>query len=110
MICLFGLFHGLVLLPVVLSIFGPLEPEEENKNKNSIISETEPNKVFSLKFVRTLLSEKQFKQNERKDLDINQEMENLKSNGVTENLLEKHSSDSSEDNGESKQANGGDNI
>ena len=107
MICLFGLFHGLVLLPVVLSIFGPLEPEEENKNKNSVISEPEPNKVFSLKFVRTLLSEKQFKQNERKDLNINQEMENLKSNGVTENLLEKHSS---EENVESKQANGGDNI
>lgn len=29
MICLFGLFHGLILLPVVLAILGPVE--EENK-------------------------------------------------------------------------------
>ena len=29
MICIFGLFHGLILLPVVLAILGPVE--EENK-------------------------------------------------------------------------------
>ena len=38
MICLFGLFHGLILLPVVLAILGPVEAEDRkvhlSKNKN----------------------------------------------------------------------------
>ena len=28
MICLFGLFHGLILLPVVLAILGPVEADD----------------------------------------------------------------------------------
>ena len=29
MICIFGLFHGLILLPVVLCLLGPIENEDE---------------------------------------------------------------------------------
>ena len=35
MICIFGLFHGLILLPVVLCLLGPIENEDE---KVTIIS------------------------------------------------------------------------
>ena len=30
----FGLFHGLVLLPVMLAIAGPLDKEEESTSQN----------------------------------------------------------------------------
>ena len=33
MICIFGLFHGLILLPVVLCLLGPIENEDEKVRK-----------------------------------------------------------------------------
>jgi len=37
MICIFGLFHGLILLPVVLCLLGPIENEDEKEvRKNAV--------------------------------------------------------------------------
>merc|ERR1719237_568575 len=38
MICIFGLFHGLILLPVVLCLLGPIENEDEKEEarKNAV--------------------------------------------------------------------------
>merc|ERR1719447_2468433 len=33
MICIFGLFHGLILLPVVLCLLGPIENEDEKSQE-----------------------------------------------------------------------------
>ena len=38
MICLFGLFHGLILLPVVLAILGPVEAEDKKVSISIFIS------------------------------------------------------------------------
>ena len=86
LICLFGLFHGLVMLPVLLCLFGPVdmseEPEEADKDTQS-----KPDKIFSLKFIRTLLSEKYFKT--KGVSEEGREMETIKQNeDVAESLLE----------------------
>ena len=99
MICLFGLFHGLIMLPVVLGLFGPVDiSEEERENRqdrqeNSYISQSEISKLFSLKFIRTLLSDKKSKDIERREKENNREMEVLKSNGVTDSLLDSKNAD-----------------
>ena len=36
MICIFGLFHGLILLPVVLCLLGPIENEDEKVSRSPI--------------------------------------------------------------------------
>ena len=36
MICIFGLFHGLILLPVVLCLLGPIENEDEKVSSSPI--------------------------------------------------------------------------
>ena len=86
MICLFGLFHGLIMLPVILCLFGPVDIVKEDDQKPNQSSET--NEIFSLKFIRTLLSEKYFKHVDRREMETIKEMETFKTNGVTENLLE----------------------
>ena len=99
MICLFGLFHGLIMLPVVLGLFGPVDiSEEERENRqdrqeNSYINQSEISKLFSLKFIRTLLSDKKSKDIERREKENNREMEVLKSNGVTDSLLDSKNAD-----------------
>ena len=86
MICLFGLFHGLIMLPVILCLFGPVDIVKEDDQKPNQSSET--NEIFSLKFIRTLLSEKYFKHVDRREMETIKEMETFKTNGVTDNLLE----------------------
>ena len=86
MICLFGLFHGLIMLPVILCIFGPVDIIKEDEQKTNQSSETD--EIFSLKYIRTLLSEKYFTHGDRKEMETIKEMETFKTNGVTENLLE----------------------
>ena len=86
MICLFGLFHGLIMLPVILCLFGPVDIVKEDDQKPNQSSET--NEIFSLKFIRTLLSEKYFKHVDRREMENIKEMETFKTNGVTDNLLE----------------------
>merc|ERR1711992_282380 len=100
MICLFGLFHGLIMLPVILCLFGPTDTAEEEEEQKESRSNREtggggnpPNKIFSLKYIRTLLSEKYF--NGKKNLsdkETGKEMVTLKSN-VTESLLENRAED-----------------
>ena len=85
MICLFGLFHGLIMLPVILCLFGPVDIVKEDDQKPNQSSET--NEIFSLKFIRTLLSEKYFKHVDRREMETIKEMDTFK-NGVTDNLLE----------------------
>ena len=85
MICLFGLFHGLIMLPVILCLFGPVDIVKEDDQKPHQSSET--NEIFSLKFIRTLLSEKYFKHVDRREMETIKEMDTFK-NGVTDNLLE----------------------
>ena len=83
LVCLFGLFHGLVMLPVLLCLFGPVDISEEQEEADK---EDKPDKIFSLKFIRTLLSEKYFK---TKDSDDAREMDTIRHNGeVSESLLE----------------------
>jgi len=90
LICLFGLFHGLVMLPVLLCLFGPVDITEEQLEADKE-AQAQPDKMFSLKFIRTLLSEKYFK---TKDSDDAREMETIKHNGeVTEGLLENKKDD-----------------
>ena len=86
MICLFGLFHGLIMLPVILCLFGPVDIVKEDDQKPNQSSET--NEIFSLKFIRTLLSEKYFKHVDRREMETIKEMETFKTNEVTDNLLE----------------------
>ena len=85
LICLFGLFHGLVMLPVLLCLFGPVDISEEQQEADKE-TQAKPDKIFSLKFIRTLLSEKYFK---TKDSDDAREMDTIRHNGeVSESLLE----------------------
>ena len=86
MIALFGLYHGLIMLPVLLCLVGPVDIQSEP-------SRGDHQKLFSLKFFRTLLREKYFKNNKSgpNSGDI-KEMETLKTNGnqdVRDRLLQK---------------------
>ena len=84
LICLFGLFHGLVMLPVLLCLFGPVDISDEQQEADK---EAQPDKIFSLKFIRTLLSEKYFQT--KVSSDDAREMETIRHNGeITEGLLE----------------------
>ena len=84
LICLFGLFHGLVMLPVLLCLLGPADITETETQQ---AKQNKPDKIFSLKFIRTLLSEKYFINKERSD--NNREMETIRQNAeVSEGLLE----------------------
>ena len=74
------------MLPVILCIFGPVDIIKEDEQKTNQSSETD--EIFSLKYIRTLLSEKYFKHGDRKEMETIKEMETFKTNGVTENLLE----------------------
>merc|ERR1711936_1449335 len=47
MICVFGLYHGLIMLPVLLCLVGPVDIQPEQ-------SSGDHQKMFSLKFFRTL--------------------------------------------------------
>ena len=85
MICLFGLYHGLIMLPVLLCLVGPVDIQSEQNSGDH-------QKMFSLKFFRTLLREKYFKNNKSgpNSGDI-KEMETLKTNGnqdVRDKLLQ----------------------
>ena len=85
MICLFGLYHGLIMLPVLLCLVGPVDIQAEQNSGDH-------QKMFSLKFFRTLLREKYFKNNKSgpNSSDI-KEMETLKTNGnqdVRDKLLQ----------------------
>ena len=88
LICLFGLFHGLVMLPVLLCLLGPVDISEEQQeaDKDQAQARPTPDKIFSLKFIRTLLSEKYFKTKEGSD--EGREMETIKHEDVSESLLE----------------------
>jgi hypothetical protein len=88
LICLFGLFHGLVMLPVLLCLLGPVDiSEEQGEADKEPQSRHKPDKIFSLKFIRTLLSEKYFKT--RESSDEAREMETIRHNeDVSESLLE----------------------
>ena len=88
LICLFGLFHGLVMLPVLLCLLGPVDISEEQleADKDQAQASPAPDKIFSLKFIRTLLSEKYFKTKEGSE--ESREMETIKHEDVSESLLE----------------------
>lgn len=89
LICLFGLFHGLVMLPVLLCLLGPVDisEEQEEADKETGQARHKPDKIFSLKFIRTLLSEKYFKT--KQSSDEGREMETIRHNeDVSESLLE----------------------
>lgn len=88
LICLFGLFHGLVMLPVLLCLLGPVDISEEQQeaDKDQAQARPTPDKIFSLKFIRTLLSEKYFKTKEGSD--EGREMETIRHEDVSESLLE----------------------
>ena len=88
LICLFGLFHGLVMLPVLLCLLGPVDISEEQleADKDQAQARPAPDKIFSLKFIRTLLSEKYFKTKEGSE--ESREMETIKHEDVSESLLE----------------------
>ena len=88
LICLFGLFHGLVMLPVLLCLLGPVDISEEQQeaDKDQAQARPTPDKIFSLKFIRTLLSEKYFKSKEGSD--EGREMETIRHEDVSESLLE----------------------
>ena len=88
LICLFGLFHGLVMLPVLLCLLGPVDisEEQEEADKDQAQARPTPDKIFSLKFIRTLLSEKYFKTKEGSD--EGREMETIRHEDVSESLLE----------------------
>ena len=94
MICLFGLYHGLVMLPVLLCLVGPVDIQQDDGSPDK----SDKTEMLSLKFFRTLLSQKYLKNNKtssnRSDI---KEMETLKTPGaqdVKEKLLEDKQEDS----------------
>ena len=98
MICLFGLYHGLVMLPVLLCLIGPVDIQPE---QDVPVNKSDKNKMFSLKFFRTFLSDKYFRNNKNSSnpSDI-KEMETLKTNGnqdARERLLENKQQEESQD-------------
>ena len=80
------------------SVLSPFQEEqkESRNNRETGGGGNPPNKIFSLKYIRTLLSEKYFKSNKNlSDKETGKEMVTLKSNGngVTESLLENRTED-----------------
>ena len=94
MICLFGLYHGLVMLPVLLCLVGPVDIQQEDDSPDK----SDKKEMLSLKFFRTLLSQKYLKNTKTSsNLSDIKEMETLKTPGaqdVREKLLEDKQEDS----------------
>ena len=76
------------MLPVLLCLLGPIDINEDDQKTNAPSSEQQK-KIFSLKFIRTLLSEKYLKSSDVREMDTIRGQEEVKSNGTTENLLSK---------------------
>ena len=76
------------MLPVLLCLLGPVDISEEQQeaDKDQAQARPTPDKIFSLKFIRTLLSEKYFKTKEGSD--EGREMETIRHEDVSESLLE----------------------
>ena len=97
MICLFGLFHGLIMLPVLLCLLGPIDINEDDQKRTP--SSDHQKKFFSLKFIRTLLSEKYLKTGEVREMETIKSEEAVKSNGTTDNLISSREKDEENQNG-----------
>merc|ERR1712073_87536 len=74
MICVFGLFHGLIMLPVVLCVLGPTDPLSEEFKKEPKTS-NESNHHLAKRFSRDI-SEKYLQENisnietEQRELEV----------------------------------------
>ena len=92
MICVFGLFHGLVMLPAVLCMFGPTD--EEPKAKLKLQSKSEENghvpkeNGHGPKTKHSKDSDKYLRENEQNLQTENQELGVPLTLEVTETLLE----------------------
>eukprot|EP00092_Neocalanus_flemingeri_P006866 GFUD01007412.1.p1 GENE.GFUD01007412.1~~GFUD01007412.1.p1 ORF type:complete len:1065 (+),score=241.14 GFUD01007412.1:250-3444(+) len=84
MICVFGLFHGLVMLPVVLCVLGPTDEVSEKRKK-----ETKPKEEnhFPTKRLSRDISEKYLQENMNNQETEMKELDVIVPNGVTESLL-----------------------
>jgi hypothetical protein len=86
MICVFGLFHGLIMLPVVLCVLGPVDELSDEDKKEPKISD-ENNHCVAKKLSRDV-SEKYLQEN-MSNLETEQrELEVIVPNGVTTSLLQ----------------------
>ena len=74
MICVFGLFHGLIMLPVVLCVLGPTDPLSDESKKEPKTS-NESNHHLAKRFSRDI-SEKYLQENisnletEQRELEV----------------------------------------
>ena len=84
MICVFGLFHGLILLPAVLCLVGPIDEEPNEKLK----TETKPQENGYRHESSPKNSEKYLKENEQNLQTEYQEQGIPLTREVTDTLLE----------------------
>lgn len=95
MICVFGLFHGLIMLPVVLCVLGPVDELSDEDKKEPKISD-ENNHLVAKRLSRDV-SEKYLQENmsnletEQRELDV------IIPNGVTESLLQPSTQEGNEE-------------
>ena len=95
MICVFGLFHGLVMLPVVLCVLGPTDELSERTKKEPKTSDE--NNQYPSKIVSSDSSEKYLKENINNLETEQRELEVIVPNGVTESLLRPSSQEASQE-------------
>jgi len=62
MICVFGLFHGLIMLPVVLCVLGPADPTSEQQSKKEPKTRNDSSHNLAKRFSRDI-SEKYLQEN-----------------------------------------------
>ena len=95
MICVFGLFHGLVMLPVVLCVLGPTDELSERTKK-----EPKPNDEtnhYPAKILSSDISEKYLQENINNLETEQRELEVIVPNGVTDSLLRPCSQEASQE-------------
>ena len=96
MICVFGLFHGLIMLPVVLCVLGPTDQHSEEDKK--VPKTNSENSHHLAKRLSRDVSEKCLQVNisnletEQRELEVI-----LPLPGVTESLLQKNNQEDSEE-------------
>ena len=96
MICVFGLFHGLIMLPVVLCVLGPTDQHSEEDKK--VPKTNSENSQHLAKRLSRDVSEKCLQVNisnletEQRELEVI-----LPLPGVTESLLQKNNQEDSEE-------------
>merc|ERR1711874_98442 len=75
MICIFGLFHGLILLPVVLCLLGPIENKDEKEARKTAVALANAKESLHQQQQRVKTVDNQLKQLEQTDKLLKSEMQ-----------------------------------